>query len=234
MTEAEWLNCEVPSLMMKHLYQSRLGLRSWFSHPAHRTLRRKWRLFLAACCQRAYTLIGSSKSPAQRLIEFAEHFTECDPPQEARERVLRWFENSNASMQHRRLLRGLTSPLAHAAAELRNIAGDHAHITTVPITEKELAKRQALAAEDRAQCEVIRDIFGNPFRPVSIEPSWLTSTVLALATSIYDSRDFSPMPILADALQDAGCDNEDILTHCRQPGEHVRGCWVVDLILGKS
>jgi hypothetical protein len=81
---------------------------------------------------------------------------------------------------------------------------------------------------------LVRDVFGNPFRPVSVDPTWRTSTVLALASQMYESRDFSPMPILADAIQDAGCDNEDILNHCRQPGEHVRGCWVVDLILEKS
>jgi hypothetical protein len=80
----------------------------------------------------------------------------------------------------------------------------------------------------------LRDIFGNPFRPVTLNPSWLTSTVLALAQQMYDSRDFSPMPILADALQDAGCDNEEILNHCRQPGEHVRGCFAVDLLLSKE
>jgi hypothetical protein len=84
------------------------------------------------------------------------------------------------------------------------------------------------------QCELIRDIFGNPFRPVTLDPSWLTSTVLALANGIYAERAFDRMPILADALQDAGCGNEDILNHCRQPGEHVRGCWVVDLLTGRS
>jgi hypothetical protein len=57
---------------------------------------------------------------------------------------------------------------------------------------------------------------------------------LSLARQMYESRDFSSMPILADALQDAGCDNDDILNHCRGPGPHVRGCWVVDLVLGKA
>jgi hypothetical protein len=83
---------------------------------------------------------------------------------------------------------------------------------------------------------LIRDIFGNPFRPVPLDPSWLAwndSTVSKLAQSIYDDRAFDRLPILADALEEAGCDNADILQHCRQPGEHVRGCWVVDLLLGK-
>ncbi len=64
--------------------------------------------------------------------------------------------------------------------------------------------------------------------------SWLTSDVLVLAKQMYESRDFGAMPILADALQDAGCDNEDILNHCRTEGVHIRGCWVVDLVLGKE
>jgi hypothetical protein len=83
-------------------------------------------------------------------------------------------------------------------------------------------------------CTLIRDIAGSPFRPVTLDPSWLTSTVVSLARRMYDTRDFSPMPILADALLDAGCDNADILDHCRGDGPHVRGCWVVDLVLGKG
>ncbi|WP_315854157.1 hypothetical protein [Gemmata palustris] len=81
---------------------------------------------------------------------------------------------------------------------------------------------------------LLRDIFGNPFRPVAFSPSWRTSTVLALASQMYESRDFGAMPILADALQDAGCDSADMLDHCRGPGPHVRGCWVVDVVLGKE
>ncbi len=77
-------------------------------------------------------------------------------------------------------------------------------------------------------------IGSNPFRPVSFNPNWRTSTVVAIAKTTYDSRDFSPMPILADALEDAGCDHADILAHCRGDGPHVRGCWVVDLVLGKQ
>jgi hypothetical protein len=87
--------------------------------------------------------------------------------------------------------------------------------------------------EKIAQASLLRDIFDNPFRPVSFNPSWLTSTVTTLARQMYDSRDFSPMPILADALQDAGCELEEILNHCRGEVDHVRGCWAVDLILGR-
>ncbi|MCE9560578.1 MAG: hypothetical protein K8U57_00855 [Planctomycetes bacterium] len=80
----------------------------------------------------------------------------------------------------------------------------------------------------------MREIFGNPFQPVSFSSEWRTSTVLALAQQMYDSRDFTAMPILADALQDAGCEIEAILHHCRSEQPHCRGCWVVDLVLGRS
>ena len=85
------------------------------------------------------------------------------------------------------------------------------------------------------QLATLRDIFGNPFRPVAFAPAWRTSDVLLLARGIYDERAFDRMPILADALQDAGCTNEDILSHCRDASAaHVRGCWVVDHVLGKE
>jgi hypothetical protein len=88
--------------------------------------------------------------------------------------------------------------------------------------------------EARDLAGIIRDVFGNPFRPVTFDPAWITSQVLKLAQSIYDERVYDRLPILGDALEAAGCDNADILSHCRELGTHVRGCWVVDAILGKS
>lgn len=79
-----------------------------------------------------------------------------------------------------------------------------------------------------------RDIIGNPFSPIALDPSWLTPDVMALARGIYDDRAFDRLPILADALMDAGCDQDDILSHCRSDGPHCRGCWAVDLVLGRS
>jgi hypothetical protein len=84
---------------------------------------------------------------------------------------------------------------------------------------------------------IISDVFGNPFRPVTIDPTMLTwngGTVPKLAQVIYDERRFSDLPILADALEEVGCSEPAILTHCRSGGEHVRGCWVVDLLLGRE
>jgi hypothetical protein len=98
----------------------------------------------------------------------------------------------------------------------------------------EAALKRCGEKKDEQLAELIRDIFGNPFRPVTLDPRWLTASVLDLARAIYDERAFEWMPILADALMDAGCGHEDILLHCRGNGPHVRGCWVVDLLLGKS
>jgi hypothetical protein len=81
---------------------------------------------------------------------------------------------------------------------------------------------------------IFRDIIGTHFQNLPFLPVWRTSTVVALAQQMYDSRDFAAMPILADALQDAGCDSDSVLSHCRGDGPHVRGCWVIDLILGKG
>jgi hypothetical protein len=87
--------------------------------------------------------------------------------------------------------------------------------------------------ECRAVADLIRDIFGNPFRPASIVPTWLSSNVVALAWTIYEERAFDRLPELSATLEEAGCHDADILGHCRQPGPHARGCWVVGLILGK-
>ncbi|MGH7171271.1 MAG: hypothetical protein ACRELG_13415 [Gemmataceae bacterium] len=92
-------------------------------------------------------------------------------------------------------------------------------------------------AEERVVCDLIRDIFGNPFRPIAFDTAWLSwhcGLLVSMAQKMYDSRDFSDIPVLADALEEAGCSDQDIVDHCRQPGEHVRGCWIVDLLLGKD
>jgi hypothetical protein len=90
-----------------------------------------------------------------------------------------------------------------------------------------------IPTESARQIRLLHEIFGPlPFRDVVIAPEWLTSDVAALAWCTYDEKAFDRLPILADALQDAGCDNDEILTHLRSDGPHVRGCWVLDLILG--
>jgi len=77
-------------------------------------------------------------------------------------------------------------------------------------------------------------VFGNPFRPVTLDPRSRTADVLGLARGAYEDRAFDRLPLLADALMDAGCDDEQVLAHCRSEGPHVRGCWVVDLVLEQA
>jgi hypothetical protein len=90
------------------------------------------------------------------------------------------------------------------------------------------------AAERLHQANLIRDLFGNPFRPAALDPRWLISTVSDLSRAIYQERAFERMPILADALMDAGCDSDEMLAHCRGAGPHARGCWLIDLLLAKG
>src|SRR4029453_508957 len=97
------------------------------------------------------------------------------------------------------------------------------------------ARIAGISGEYAALANLVREVFGNPFRPVSFAPEWRTDTAMALARQMYESREFGAMPILADALQDAGCDSDDALNHCRDTtAPHIRGCWVVDLVLGKD
>src|SRR5262249_28262495 len=93
----------------------------------------------------------------------------------------------------------------------------------------------------RPVCELLHEVFGNPFRSISFVPSWRTTAVVTLARAAYDDRvlpagtlDPDRLAVLSDALEEAGCDNADVLAHLRGPGPHVRGCWVLDLLLDKK
>jgi hypothetical protein len=109
-------------------------------------------------------------------------------------------------------------------------------VSTRPAVHSVLAtgKRHERLAQRDYQVRLFRDIFKNPFRHIAFDPKWRTADRLGVARAIYDDPAFDRLPILADALLDAGCDDEPILEHCRGPGPHVRGCWVVDLVLGKE
>jgi hypothetical protein len=106
------------------------------------------------------------------------------------------------------------------------------HVSVGPLRDR-LYTIEA-TCEERIVAAIIRDVVGNPFRPVAVDPFWLTPSVVAVAQSIYEDRRFEDMPILADALEEAGCHDADILAHCRSEGPHFRGCWAVDLLLGKE
>jgi hypothetical protein len=211
MTEAEWLTCASPERMLSFV-ETRLS-------------EREARLFGVACCRRIWHLL---KEQDQDVVEIAERFAdgEVDRAELDAAAESAWSASSHSL--------GRAGAAADAAGEtiFRNDGfGNVYHVSHLTYNAFYAAGEDA--GEYAAQCCLLRDIFGNPFRPVRVAPAWLTSTVVQLASGIYAEPAFDRLPMLADALQDAGCDNANILTHCRGPGPHVRGCWVVDLMLGK-
>ena len=229
MTETEWLACEDPELMLERLPRHMSG--------------RKGCLLGCACCRRNWKHLRDARLTV--AVETIERVVDGLAPVGEVQRVsvdaraAHDFIWSDASEQRwwyvSERAAGAVVELCGAllrTASLRNVMNSNCECS---VFASDADGAFAMETERRAQASLIRDIFGNPFRPVSFAPEWRTSTAVALAAQMYESRDFSAMPILADALQDAGCDNDDILNHCRdaQP-THVRGCWVVDLVLGKS
>jgi hypothetical protein len=212
-----------------------------------KTTDRKFRLLACACCRRIWHLL--TDGPSRHAVEVAERYADGSANghelSSARELAsAAYSDGGDAFYGLRTDIQRPHSTAPHGAAihvadpELWSIAhtlssAAHGVFHNVqPFTEAEVLV--AINPERVAQAVLIREIFGNPFCLVAVNPLWFTSTVLELARQMYERRDFYPMPILADALQDTGCDSDDILLHCRQPGEHVRGCWVVDLLQGKK
>jgi hypothetical protein len=220
MTEAEWLGCEDPTPMLAFL-RRKAGAR-------------KMRLFACACCRRFWEL---APDVCRGLIELAERYAD---KRYTGDRITQ-REATEALNAAQKCARGqLPGPkCAFVAADrllrfqMEGGAAVWAARAVLNDARDELAET-ARVAERAVQAALMRDVVGNPLNPASIDSAWLTSTVVALAQGIYAERAFDRMPILADALQDAGCDNNTILEHCRGSGPHCRGCWVVDLILGKS
>jgi hypothetical protein len=220
MTEEQWLGCTFPARQLDHL--ARHG------GPAGRKLRL---LACAALRLRWPRLADRLRAAVETAERFADGLASPDDLFRARTsaaaeagRMSRsfWFGDEETSQDVWYAV--ATHPASQSLGEVV------AHYTWV---NSSLRSVFALRSQ-RAEAGLVRDLFGNPFRPVSLDPSWRTSNVVALAGGIYADRAFDRLPILADALQDAGCDNSDILNHCRGPGPHVRGCWVVDLVLGKG
>ena len=121
---------------------------------------------------------------------------------------------------------------------LMAVSGEGWWRQTTDIDDPLMSRQYALLEGQReAICQenipLLRCIVGNPFRPVAFLPTWRTEHTLGIAAKMCEDREFAAMPILADALEEAGCDNADVLSHCREPGPHARGCWVVDGVLGK-
>jgi len=100
---------------------------------------------------------------------------------------------------------------------------------------EEAVRDRATTCETVYQAGLVREVFGNPFRPVRFDPAWRHANggvVSRVAGAIYHDRGWDDLPILADALEDAGCDEPALLEHLHGPGPHVRGCWALDLVLG--
>jgi hypothetical protein len=194
------------------------------------------RLFCVACCRRVLT--PSHDPLLSQAITVAEGYADASEQRSSLNSARKRVAALAAIPRQGRVSYSLSdlSPLVEAVRLLclpGMTVGDPS--TVLAWIAEEVGKGVARANEQIAQCALIRDIFGNPFRPVTFSPAWRTDTAVSLARQMYESREFGAMPILADALQDAGCDNDDILGHCRDPQQiHVRGCWVVDLVLGKS
>jgi hypothetical protein len=244
MTEADWLACREPARMMRFIRHSAGGgsaFTPWFGPAVYGTLTRKWRLFLSACCRRVWPALGDG-GPAQQLVEFAEGFTDSPPTEQAYRTVCEWFgRHPQWSSRQVRLVQALTSNLGAAASVLRTIIGTHARSETPVKADKPAAERMALGAESVAQCHLLRDLFGNPFREAKWVAAWRTPPLLSLAQAAYDERvlpsgtfDLPRLAVLSDALEESGCADEAVLNHLRSPAPHVRGCWVIDLLLGKS
>jgi hypothetical protein len=189
---------------------------------------RKWRLFMCACARRCLKQMPSEA--CRNTVAISEAYADGEVSADAM--ISAAFAcNAPDERAHPREVYSACC----AAIEAVSIGDEYLFDCTLRLIDSAADTFENEAAEYAAQADLIRDIFGNPFRPVAFSPDWQTDTVVSLARTMYESREFGAMPILADALQDAGCDNTDILAHCRDTAQvHVRGCWVVDLVLGKT
>jgi hypothetical protein len=199
---------------------------------------RKLRLFMVACCRHVWhRLCDESRAAVEVLERFADGRATLEELKAAKaaanEARTRYFLISRATYNGARAaawataeVNGTTTPFVLTLAVL---------LSTAEAATDETDTSRALTLAGEAHCSLLRCVFGNPLRPVVPDPGWLTSTVVALARRIYEQRAFENLPMLADALEDAGCDNADVLEHCRNRSvAHARGCWVIDLLLGNE
>ncbi len=226
MTEAEWLQSSDPVSMLEFL--------------RGRVSDRKLRLFSVACCQRPYYHAADERH--RRAVRLAERMAD-EAVGEEEWRVVHqaalelWRAAWAASLAaQQQAPRGTPEVESLVDADTATGAGwvvlEDAWEAAYEVTAVDWAEKHA--DEPGHQIALLRDIFGSPFRPVSLDPAWRTPAVLRLARSIYDGRAFDQLPILADALEEAGCQDQSMLEHLRSPGPHVKGCWPLDLVLGRT
>jgi hypothetical protein len=219
-----------------------------------RATSRKLRLLVCAACRSIWPRLTDERS--RRAVEMGEWFADdrIDPTElleaadeaiEAARVAREWIARADDSAQAAReatalnLVRWAVGPAQADYWQLPRI-GDFLKGVAATVFEGPsrgpTVMQQWHAAQHR-HADLVRDLFGNPFQRVKWQPVWLEvndGVVRRVAESIYEERAFEHLPILADALEDAGCDSATILDHCRQPREHARGCWVVDRLLGKE
>jgi len=233
MTDLDWDAQRDPLVLLDHLFPLR-GLDSAEQQP------RESRLFLIGCARLAWDRLPCV---AQRLVELAEdrvdgHGPGYDlryPARELAEELANCRGEPEDLDELERKLRALDSRFERRISQHPKFEaeewGSLAHLVYFPFAGTTPNYRRI--AKEHLSLELLRDVFPNPFRPVNFLPEWLDRNVTGIARGMYASRDFSPMPLLADALQDAGCSNEHVVNHCRSPGPHIRGCWVIEGLLRK-
>jgi hypothetical protein len=221
MTEQEWLQSTDPRAMLEFLKSKGSD--------------RKVRLFACGICRRIWDVLPDSET--QKALEVAESY--ADDPTRTRELTV-------ARQKINYLYRQVPSPAYVAVyvtcepeVDLVRVIREEIFVLTEQRQRTDASHRMTALTKSREEeypiiAALLRHIVGNPFRPAYVEPVWLTSTVVSVAQAIYEERAFDRMPILADALEDSGCANQEILSHCRGSGPHIRGCWLVDLLLGKE
>lgn len=236
MTEAEWLASTDLSALLRHIGASCNA--------------RKARLFACACCRCVWDHLGSTSHP---LIAQAEQWANAKGPEpnwmaarRAMEDVLAKTEELYPSRyrfmpEYEARLAVLRAMASAATPETMHSTATFATralvLETTPTEASDPRTYMRTATSLPRFCPLLREIFGNPFRPVVVDPSWLRwrdGFVVAMARVIADEARFEDLPILADALEEAGCDNRDLLGHLRTPDEHVRGCWALDLLLNRA
>jgi hypothetical protein len=199
---------------------------------------RKLRLFAVACYRESRFHISDER--AQRVIDLSEAF--ADDLQKHAELVeaAGKIQTGQWDNPHRLVIDAVAVPSASYIDSARKYRHGVQQLIDLRTRMKGPFDRWILETEAKwheqfAFLQLLRDIVGNPFRPVAFDSRWRSEAAVALASAIYAERAFDRMPILADALEEAGCDHPDVLTHCRDPHQlHARGCWVVDLVLNKS
>jgi hypothetical protein len=263
-TEAEWLACTDPKPMLRFLIGTDYPrVQAVEAFPDSIGSDRKLRLFACACYHRIHHLLPDARAQAVVEVaeQVADGILPRDELQRAEAQIQepidalegQWRASRGAQRRallstHEALALALVIlwPEAQKAAYYAssNASMALAALTNPRATNSDYAYFNSQRAEERTQTDILRCFFGDLFHPATLAPTvltWHEATVVRLAQAAYDerhlpagTRDNARLAILADALEEAGCDNADILNHLRGPGPHVRGCWAVDLCLGKS